>query len=193
MQRLERAFDAGSTVVVDLTEVEFMDSSVLRALAYGAQQAEQHAEHAIRIVARRDSFPRRLLALTGLRTASRSRRPAPKHWPRSARTEVQRREILRPLADARIPGMLGYRYARAGHRRLVPPCPGRHPGLDNGGAPAELGDRGAGPPRHRAPSRLGNSESRIRSGIRHRILRARPRTGAHAAEAPSHASVGPSE
>lgn len=66
MQRLERAFDAGSIVVVDLTEVEFMDSSVVRALAYGAQQAEQHAEHAIRIVARRDSFPRRLLALTGL-------------------------------------------------------------------------------------------------------------------------------
>ena len=66
MQRLERAFAAGSTVVVDLTEVEFMDSSVLRALAYGAEQAEQHPEHAIRIVAPRDSFPRRLLALTGV-------------------------------------------------------------------------------------------------------------------------------
>ena len=66
MQRLERSFAAGSTVVVDLTQVEFMDSSVLRALAYGAEQAEQHPEHAIRIVARRDSFPRRLLALTGL-------------------------------------------------------------------------------------------------------------------------------
>ena len=66
MQRLERAFAAGSTVVVDLTEVEFMDSSVLRALAYGAEQAEQHPEHAIRIVAPRDGFPRRLLALTGV-------------------------------------------------------------------------------------------------------------------------------
>ena len=66
MQRLERSFAAGSTVVVDLTQVEFMDSSVLRALAYGAEQAEQHPEHAIRIVAPGDSFPRRLLALTGV-------------------------------------------------------------------------------------------------------------------------------
>ena len=66
MQRLERAFAAGSTVVVDLTEVEFMDSSVLRALAYGAEQAEEHPQHSIRIVAPRDGFPRRLLALTGV-------------------------------------------------------------------------------------------------------------------------------
>jgi anti-anti-sigma factor len=53
-------------VIVDLTQVEFMDSSVLRALAYGAQQSEQHVEHSIRIVAPREGFPRRLLALTGV-------------------------------------------------------------------------------------------------------------------------------
>ena len=63
-QRLERAFAAGSTVIVDLTEAEFMDSSVLRALAYGAEQAEGVSP--VRIVAPRDGFPRRLLALTAV-------------------------------------------------------------------------------------------------------------------------------
>ena len=44
-RRLEQAFDAGSTVIVDLSEVEFMDSSVLRTLAYGAEQAARHYGH----------------------------------------------------------------------------------------------------------------------------------------------------
>ena len=65
-QRLEHAFDAGSTVIVDLSEVEFMDSSVLRALAYGGAQAARHPQHHIGIVAPPDSQPRRLLAITGI-------------------------------------------------------------------------------------------------------------------------------
>jgi anti-anti-sigma factor len=65
-RRLEHAFDAGSTVIVDLSEVEFMDSSVLRALAYGGAQAARHPQHHIGIVAPPDSQPRRLLALTGI-------------------------------------------------------------------------------------------------------------------------------
>lgn len=65
-QEVERAFDAGSTVIVDLSEVAFMDSSVLRALAYGSKRASEHADDRIRIVAPPDSHPRRLLAMTGL-------------------------------------------------------------------------------------------------------------------------------
>ena len=65
-RRLEDAFDAGSTVIVDLSEVEFMDSSVLRALAYGAAQAARHPQHHIGIVAPPDSQARRLLAVTGI-------------------------------------------------------------------------------------------------------------------------------
>ena len=65
-RRLEDAFDAGSTVIVDLSEVEFMDSSVLRALAYGAAQAARNPQHHIGIVAPPDSQARRLLAVTGI-------------------------------------------------------------------------------------------------------------------------------
>jgi anti-anti-sigma factor len=65
-RRLEHAFDSGSTVVVDLSEVEFMDSSVLRTLAYGAEQAARHPQHHIGIVAPPDSHARRLLAVTGI-------------------------------------------------------------------------------------------------------------------------------
>ena len=65
-RRLVQAFDAGSTVIVDLSEVEFMDSSVLRTLAYGAEQAARHPQHDIGIVAPPDSHARRLLAITGI-------------------------------------------------------------------------------------------------------------------------------
>ena len=65
-RRLEHAFDSGSTVIVDLSEVEFMDSSVLRALAYGAEQAAHHPEHHIGIVAPPEGQARRLLAMTGI-------------------------------------------------------------------------------------------------------------------------------
>jgi anti-anti-sigma factor len=65
-RQLEHAFDSGSTVVVDLSEVEFMDSSVLRALAYGGAQAARHPQHHIGIVAPPDSQARRLLAITGI-------------------------------------------------------------------------------------------------------------------------------
>jgi anti-anti-sigma factor len=63
---LREAFGGGSKVVVDLSEVEFMDSTVLRALAYGRKEAVEHAEHELVIVAPSGSFASRVLGLTGI-------------------------------------------------------------------------------------------------------------------------------
>lgn len=63
---LRQAFGRGSKVVVDLSVVEFLDSSVLRALAYGRKEAVEHAEHEIAIVAPSDAFASRVLRLTGI-------------------------------------------------------------------------------------------------------------------------------
>lgn len=56
----------GSTVIVDLSEVAFIDSTVLRALAYEHDAAVEHEEHTVAVVAPKDGFARRLLDLTGL-------------------------------------------------------------------------------------------------------------------------------
>jgi len=61
---LERVFDLGSKVVVDLSQVEFIDSGVLAALAYGHQRTAEHAEHLIAVVAPSGAFARHLLELT---------------------------------------------------------------------------------------------------------------------------------
>jgi anti-sigma B factor antagonist len=61
---LERAYGSGSTVVVDLTGVEFMDSSALQGLLYGRDVAAQEAEHHIVLVVPADGVTRRLLTLT---------------------------------------------------------------------------------------------------------------------------------
>jgi anti-anti-sigma factor len=65
-EELRRRFDAGSRVVADLTEAEFIDSTVLRALADGRRQAIEHAEHDFAIVAPPACAARRLLSLTGI-------------------------------------------------------------------------------------------------------------------------------
>jgi anti-anti-sigma factor len=65
-QRLERTFDAGSNVIVDLSQIEFMDSSVLLGLAYGSQRVAEAPEHTLAIVAPADGIARRLLTLTGI-------------------------------------------------------------------------------------------------------------------------------
>jgi anti-anti-sigma factor len=62
---LREAFGRGSKVVVDLSEVEFIDSSVLRALAYGRKEAVEHAEHELVVVAPSGTFVSRILRLTG--------------------------------------------------------------------------------------------------------------------------------
>ena len=63
---LERAQAAGDAVVVDLTEVEFVDSTVLQALLQGRPSAEQGAERRLVLVVPDDGVARRLLSLTNL-------------------------------------------------------------------------------------------------------------------------------
>jgi len=65
-EALRQAFGSGSKVVVDFSEVEFIDSSVLRALAEGQKEAVEHAEHQMVIVAPRGAFAARVLSLTGI-------------------------------------------------------------------------------------------------------------------------------
>ena len=65
-EELERVFAAGSRVVVDLSEVEFIDSTVLAALAYGHDQVAGHEEHSLAVVVSEGGVAGRLLTLTGL-------------------------------------------------------------------------------------------------------------------------------
>ena len=59
-RRLEQAFDAGSTVIVDLSEVEFMDSSGVALLLHAAARAGSvHLRQPSSIV-------RRIIEITGL-------------------------------------------------------------------------------------------------------------------------------
>ena len=60
---LEQALDAGAAVVVDLTEVEFMDSAILNALLKAREQALARQEGSFVLVAPLGSFPSRVLAL----------------------------------------------------------------------------------------------------------------------------------
>jgi len=63
---LERAQAAGDAVVVDLGEVEFVDSTVLQALLQGRTSTEQGAERRLVLVVPDDGVARRLLSLTNL-------------------------------------------------------------------------------------------------------------------------------
>jgi len=63
---LERAFAAGSAVIVDLSNVEFLDSTVLANVVYGGAQAGRHAEHGFSVVAPPGSLARRLADLVAL-------------------------------------------------------------------------------------------------------------------------------
>jgi anti-anti-sigma factor len=63
---LDKVFDAGSRCIVDFTDAKFIDSTVLRALAYGQARAVQQEQHSLAVVAPPGGLARRLLALTGL-------------------------------------------------------------------------------------------------------------------------------
>ncbi|MGH3374884.1 MAG: STAS domain-containing protein [Actinoallomurus sp.] len=65
---LERVFAAGSAVVVDLSEAEFLDSTIVAALAYGRDRTAEHDAHSLAVVVARDGVARRLLTVTGLDT-----------------------------------------------------------------------------------------------------------------------------
>ena len=63
---LARVYESGSSVVVDLTDVEFMDSTVLQGILYGRDFTEQEAEHRLVLVVPEGGAARRLLSLTNL-------------------------------------------------------------------------------------------------------------------------------
>jgi anti-sigma B factor antagonist len=60
---LDNVFDAGSRCIVDLTDAEFIESTLLRALAYRCARAEGDT---LAIVAPTGGLPRRLVTLTGV-------------------------------------------------------------------------------------------------------------------------------
>jgi anti-anti-sigma factor len=65
-EELDRVFAAGSSVVVDLSEVEFIDSSVLGALTHGHQRAARERHRLAVVVPGADHPIARLLTMTGL-------------------------------------------------------------------------------------------------------------------------------
>jgi len=62
-RELDGIYDSGSRVVVDLTDVAFMDSSILNALVHGCERASQKAEHSFALVAPHGSRTTRILDL----------------------------------------------------------------------------------------------------------------------------------
>ena len=63
---LRQTFGGGPKVVVDFSEVEFIDSSVLNALFDGRKEAVKHAEHELVVVAPSGTFARRVVFLTAI-------------------------------------------------------------------------------------------------------------------------------
>jgi anti-anti-sigma factor len=63
VRELDHAFAAGGPVVVDLTEVDFMDSAILNTLLTARERALGRQEGSFAVVAPLDSFPSRVLAL----------------------------------------------------------------------------------------------------------------------------------
>ena len=60
---LQEALDADTAVVVDLTDVNFMDSAILNALLAARERAMERQEGSFALVAPPGSFPSRVLAL----------------------------------------------------------------------------------------------------------------------------------
>jgi anti-anti-sigma factor len=65
---IERLFASGSRIVVDLTDAEFIDSTVVNALVAGHERAEANPAHAIAVVAAHGTMPEGVLALVGAST-----------------------------------------------------------------------------------------------------------------------------
>ncbi len=63
VRALEQAFEAGGPIVVDLTEVGFMDSAILKALLAARERALARQEGSFAVVAPPGSFASRVLAL----------------------------------------------------------------------------------------------------------------------------------
>jgi anti-sigma B factor antagonist len=62
-RELDDIYDSGSTVVVDLTEATFIDSSIVKALVYGCDRATRRAEHHFAVVSPAGGVASRVLDL----------------------------------------------------------------------------------------------------------------------------------
>lgn len=67
-EELDRVFAAGSTVVVDLSEADFIDSSVLGALIHGHHRASKEPHQIAVVIPDSNTLVSRLLRMTGLGT-----------------------------------------------------------------------------------------------------------------------------
>ena len=61
---IAEVFDAGSTVLLDLTQTTFIDSSVLNAIIRAHQTAATSATHRLLVIAPRGGAPRRVIDLS---------------------------------------------------------------------------------------------------------------------------------
>src|SRR3954454_8865277 len=60
-QAMASVFDAGSTLVLDLTDSTFIDSTIMNAILAAHETAERSGAHKMAVIAPRDSHPRRVL------------------------------------------------------------------------------------------------------------------------------------
>jgi anti-anti-sigma factor len=60
---IDDIYDSGSTVVVDLTDVTFVDSSILNVLVHGCERAAARGEHQFALVSPAGSLASRVLDL----------------------------------------------------------------------------------------------------------------------------------
>jgi stage II sporulation protein AA (anti-sigma F factor antagonist) len=65
---IDRLFDAGSCVILDLRQAEFIDSTVLNAVIAAHKRAESHPDRTFAVVASPDTSPDHLLRLVHLDT-----------------------------------------------------------------------------------------------------------------------------
>jgi anti-anti-sigma factor len=63
-QAVAEVFDAGSTVLLDLTQTTFIDSSVLNAIVRAHETAATSAAHRLLVIAPRGGAPRRVIDLS---------------------------------------------------------------------------------------------------------------------------------
>lgn len=63
---VQRVFDAGSCLLLDLSDATFIDSSVVRVIVSAQARADQNTHDALVVVAPKTSVPRRVLDLVGL-------------------------------------------------------------------------------------------------------------------------------
>jgi len=91
--------EASGPVVIDLTAVEFIDSSGLRSLLTASRRAE--GRNSVVVLRNPSAGVKRLLSITGTLTSSRSR-TATARWPLAARSDRRRHSVGFELGGRRL-------------------------------------------------------------------------------------------